>query len=780
MLQNPLNPPYEHSTATSHDPDHAARLDPVGNPPPANAFVNTPTGAISFDERTGIEQDVGTDLSDEDQDMSDGGAPLPVTLTHAAGLSAEPSQLDDNLDSLLEQSAFGLPSQHTAPLPTETTESPENVEGDGMEVDFLPLVPEPASLLVAMSEVSQQLQHIHDGLTHEDPSILVNGQTATFSPNISIPPLPLQSTSPFGTPTIPHPFISTAPGAPFAVQALTGFDSPNDLQTEGNGDATISGVGTMAPQTQIPPSLLPFVADVVENGSDADQSEVGDQFNMCLSDFLYNWSLSRPHQDERNRRQCPYMPAVYAQRAAPLEPCLPSDLQGDYCDIQRIDWARIGVSRREAQEMRGQTYTNYINVPSRSQPSPRRHVKLLDQENYFRFRRMDFNHSIRLTHFQLRNVMACASRGHVFYAGSSKIWQWNPSSTKNSVTPSSIAMDLTNPTVQPYHAGPGGIQVSTLATAHDVLVAGGFCGEYAMINLRTHKDAKHTEGLLTDELNSITNHVQIHLQRGSSLPVAAFSSNDHGFRVLDVNTNQLLSANFYEHALNCTAISPDQRLRVCVGDARDVMITNSETGEILQKLDGHRDFGFACDWADDGWTVATGNQDMQVKIWDARKWTSPTGAACPLTTIVADIAGVRKLKFSPVGSGKRILVAAEPADIVSVIDAQTFSTKQTLSFFGEIGGVDFANDGQDLFVANSDTMRGGIIQYERCGLAEVGRPRFSMQQRHNRDGGRRGSTSGGFDWISDEDEIVAHPKSRGTATYRKRKAAGLGVSIGHF
>ena len=130
--------------------------------------------------------------------------------------------------------------------------------------------------------------------------------------------------------------------------------------------------------------------------------------------------------------------------------------------------------------------------------------------------------------------------------------------------------------------------------------------------------------------------------------------------------------------------------------------------------------GFACDWADDGWTVATGNQDLQVKIWDARKWTTSQGLACPVATVAAEMAGVRKLKFSPLGSGKKVLVAAEPADIVSIIDAETFASKQMLSFFGEIGGVDFTNDGQDLIIANCDNMRGGIMEFERCNLASEG------------------------------------------------------------
>ncbi len=410
---------------------------------------------------------------------------------------------------------------------------------------------------------------------------------------------------------------------------------------------------------------------------------------------------------------------------------------------------------------------------------PRRNgTQLDDDQNFFRFRKMDFSHDIHLAHFQLRNLMACASRDHIFYAGKSKVFQWNPYNNKGAVQPT-VAMDLTDPIVQPFHSFPGGIQISTLTVAHDILVAGGFCGEYSLMNLRSSKDTKHTEGLITDHVNSITNHVQVHASRGSSFPVAAFASNDSGLRILDINSNKFIAEHRYDHAINCTAVSPDQRLRVLVGDTRQVMICNAETGEVLQSLEGHRDYGFACDWADDGCTVATGNQDMLVKIWDARKWTNSAGVALPIATIAADIAGVRKLKFSPLGSGKRVLVAAEPADIISIIDGETFTGKQTLSFFGEIGGVDFTNDGQDLIVANCDGMRGGLMEFERCdfasggvyGLEEYKESRYRVRAQKGHEG---------YDWIGSDEEVVGHPKSRGTGEQRRRKPGGLGINMGYF
>ena len=393
---------------------------------------------------------------------------------------------------------------------------------------------------------------------------------------------------------------------------------------------------------------------------------------------------------------------------------------------------------------------------------------------------MDFDHSVHLSHFQLRNLLSCASRDHIFYAGRSIVHHYTPTRSPGSSGLTSVAMDLTNPAVQPLHAfSGGGVQISTLTVAHDILVAGGFSGEYGMVNLRAPKETKHTEGIITHHLNGITNHVQVHLPRNSSSPVAAFASNDMSMRVLDISTNKFIAEHKYEHAINCTAISPDQRLRALVGDNRNVMICNAETGEILQDLEGHRDFGFACDWADDGWTVATGNQDMQVKIWDARKWTSSSGLAYPVATIAAEMAGVRKLKFSPLGSGKRVLIAAEPADFVNVIDAETFSSKQTLHFFGEIGGMDFTNDGQDLIVANCDNMRGGIMEFERCNLAaeathDVDEHEDYVVGRH------RTRRERGYDWKNSDEEIVRHTKSRGTEMQRGRRAAILGTDMGIF
>ncbi|KAG6363216.1 hypothetical protein INS49_008312 [Diaporthe citri] len=431
--------------------------------------------------------------------------------------------------------------------------------------------------------------------------------------------------------------------------------------------------------------------------------------NYNLADFIRVWAWQNGVWQgvSRERGRYPWLDRISPQISKDLSRIEYQDLEGDSCDVQGMNWDDLGVTRSEARERRLLTYKNYVNIP-RSDRWQEHHDALPCTENYFRFQRLNVRKNVNLTHFQLRNVLASTSRSQVFYPGQMAVHQFNPISGKGK-----IAMKAQE---TPH------LQVSTLAAEYGTLVAGGFFGEYCFRRLDSDEEdgsGQVQEGTITNDNSGITNHVQLHLSRNSSSPKAAFASNDKGFRVLDVETDKFISDMTFPQPINCSAISPDCRLRVMVGDQQQVFITKAEADgqpEILQCLEGHEDFGFACDWADDGWTVATGFQDKSIKIWDARRWTNSRGVATPVCTLRSEMAGVRALKFSPVGSGKRVLVAAEEADFVNIIDAQTFQAKQTFDFFGEIGGVSFVNEGQDLHVLCCDRVRGGLFQLQRCGV----------------------------------------------------------------
>lgn len=60
-----------------------------------------------------------------------------------------------------------------------------------------------------------------------------------------------------------------------------------------------------------------------------------------------------------------------------------------------------------------------------------------------------------------------------------------------------------------------------------------------------------------------------------------------------------------------------------------------------------------------------------------------------------------------------MLLCTEPADRISILDAQLFQSRQVHDFFGEIGGADFSPDGSEIWVGNTDRHFGGFMQYER-------------------------------------------------------------------
>ena len=258
--------------------------------------------------------------------------------------------------------------------------------------------------------------------------------------------------------------------------------------------------------------------------------------------------------------------------------------------------------------------------------------------------------------------------------------------------------------------------ITTIATLGNVLVAGAFDGEYAITNLSSAYGSPCTVGRTmdfnVDTKSRIVNHMHLFESRRTYSPQAVLCSNDHQLRILDCATNTFTHSFHHPAAVNCSATSPDGRMRVVVGDFQEALITNAETGQPFETLRSHTDDAFACAWADDGVHVATAAQDSTIVVWDARYWDKP------LTVMTSELSVPRSLRFSPIGSGPRVLIAAEADDYVSVINAQTFESKQVFDFFGPIGGTIFTSDGQSLFIANAERDFGGIIELDRTAWAE--------------------------------------------------------------
>ena len=411
-----------------------------------------------------------------------------------------------------------------------------------------------------------------------------------------------------------------------------------------------------------------------------------------------------------------------------------NDLEREGYDLQGIRWKNFEISEREARSVRLRTYFNHTNILTHPKKRPVNNrlmftsapyvneanrlgaTSIPETENYFRFGVFSPKHRIPIAHFQLRHVISASSKNAVFFPAYGL--------SSNGTVYNGTTITCLNPefeddeyVLDTSKAGPesesGGMKrISTLAATNGVLVAGGFDGEYALKSLSSTPESPFTSGIITRHESSSTNHIHTFLDRRSGLPQAVFSSNDDHIRTLDCATNTFVGQHHHNAAVNCAVTSPDGRLRLMVRDNVHPMLVEANSGKPISELSGHSDYGFACDWSEDGVHMATGAQDGIVQIWDARKWRQP------IQTLAADLGSVRTMAFSPLGSGKNVLVLAESADFIHVVNADTFSTKQTLHFFGEIGGISFVPDGSKLFVANGDSGFGGLIEYERAGYAE--------------------------------------------------------------
>ncbi|KAI0965714.1 WD40 repeat-like protein [Xylaria arbuscula] len=452
-------------------------------------------------------------------------------------------------------------------------------------------------------------------------------------------------------------------------------------------------------QPPVSPAAGSFPDPVIVNSQLPAPQQAPDR-NHNLLHFLQYWDYLKSRNLLQNVGGTPQnYPSIlrYQCRRVKYE-----DLQDDKYDLQGIDWQAVGVTRSSARKYRVTAFRSHTDIYGSGRWNPTLPDRLLSRhENYFRFRSMDLRADVLLAHYRSRSILGCASRTAVYYPNIFGVVVELDPSTGHVKT----AMRFKSAKY---------VSVSTLAADEGILLTGTYHGRYSYLPIETEDTSAYYGGELSGSSGDITHHVQIHSSRGSSMPLATFASDNGGIRMVDLTRNEIIFRKIYDHPLKCTALSPDKRLRVMVGDNRNVLIIDSERGDILQSLDGHRDFGVACDWAPNNWNVATANEDQSIRIWDARKWRNSKGEATSIATIRSEMACARSLRFSPLGSGKPLLLAAETADVINLIDAQTFDSKQTIDIFGELAGVSFTGAGQEIVALSSDPVRGGILSLERC------------------------------------------------------------------
>ncbi|KAE9978530.1 hypothetical protein EG328_001440 [Venturia inaequalis] len=434
-----------------------------------------------------------------------------------------------------------------------------------------------------------------------------------------------------------------------------------------------------------------------------------------------------------------------------------ADVHEDLCDLQGINWAQFGTQRGTARQFRN-WYHEHPQVRAYAMPSSA--SSLPDTERLFNFQQMNTNHRTFIEHYQLRNLLVSTSHNDIYYVSPSKVLHTSPSSPY-----ASCAMNLGDAHASSMQSS--GMRITALASAENALIAGGYRGEYALQNLYSEYGTGPIKGRVSGDTSAIANHIHTFRSRITGYPQAVFCSNDSHIRILDCCTNRFTDHVRYDKIVNCAATSPNGRLRVLVGDFEGAMIVDADSGRSLRQLDGHNAHGFAATWADDDIHVATAAQDCHILVWDARNW------SLPLADIACEGTYATSLQFSPVGGGKRVLLAAEAADIVNIIDADTYDRKQVVNFFGDVAGMTMSSDGSEFYVANSDRHFGGLMTFKRLGY---GGNDFEEHVDVSIQGGggsrRHHGRSEQHDWLPEHD-LEYNSRVRLSAKARRRRGLGL-------
>ncbi|KRX07866.1 WD40-repeat-containing domain [Pseudocohnilembus persalinus] len=190
--------------------------------------------------------------------------------------------------------------------------------------------------------------------------------------------------------------------------------------------------------------------------------------------------------------------------------------------------------------------------------------------------------------------------------------------------------------------------------------------------------------------NTIINDLSVKLMTGS---------NDNYLKIFDLEKSKEIAKYKFQTAPNVGEYNHKKQLIAVQCDQMETEIMDARTLKPAFQLVGHEDYGFSVDWNKDGYTVATGNQDGTVRIFDIRKTNK-----C-VKIIQGELGHTCCVKYTD-----QHLIVGESIDYLHIFDLQRDYQQQKIDFFGELNGVSVIQD--QLFFGVDIKEFDGIFQYK--------------------------------------------------------------------
>jgi hypothetical protein len=332
---------------------------PPGNEPVPSNFLASSWGAdITSEDEAGMSSDGGVqlnmstlhaeDLNDE-MDMVDADVMGPYNLAAIAINHAfvGSSDLDDDMEDHEDTTQSSM--EDNIPQVEALTSTEHGNIHPYLGADF-------SNLPNAISEFSQQLQNLQDGQEQGDFEIsnAAHGYVIDHHSNDPIPSNPSASAASF--------FPSLADqGNTISFSGTHSESVPTSLH-HSHGALQNVDVGSFYESVD---------GDIdMSDITDANDNELEDPNNYSLEGFLVEWV--RTAKDNRKTSRVPRLGYIRETRNTKPNEINFTDLRGDRCDFQGINWKKLEVKRSDARKMRMDTYKNYHNLNF-----PNHHVSIL-------------------------------------------------------------------------------------------------------------------------------------------------------------------------------------------------------------------------------------------------------------------------------------------------------------------------------------------------------------------------------------------------------------------